>query len=235
LNQADEGTTTAEGIPCGQHVLYTGDECGVVRAWHLQQCIEQLHMRAAAESALPRSKNNYNARRRLTRTGDERATDDAETDNINELNTDNLKFSEHHAATAAKHAKRLSSGVHDSHSAAKRSSSGGSTSSEQTAKQHAVAESHRAKRQSAPASNSHAHNGHESNVVDAMQQHKVAAQSLIANLQHKHVADDTSGSDVLQAERSLRAHTYSTSSTATANTNTGKATSSTVMLYQLLL
>jgi hypothetical protein len=190
-------------------------------------------MYAAPETALPRSKNNYNARRRLTRTGDERATDDGETDSFNVLNNNNfnnLRSSEHHAAAAAaaKHAKRHSSGVRDSHIAAKRSSGSGTTS-EHTAEQHMVADSHRAKRQSAPASNGYVHNGHESNRhdsnADAMQQHRLAAQSLIANLQHEHIDGDTSSSsDALQAERSLRAHTYSNGSAATANTNTGMFT-----------
>jgi hypothetical protein len=233
VNQADEGAPTAGGIPCGQHVLYTADECGVLRAWNLQQCLEQLGMRAAPESALPRSKNNYNARRRLTRTGDEQATDDGETDNCNELklNNDNVHDlkSEHHTA-AAKHAKRQSAAVHESHSAVHKSSSVGTSSSEHSDKQHA-GEVHRAKRQSAPASNAHIGNRHESNgdhssgttgAADAMQQHRLAAQSLIANMQHEHTSGDTS--DALQAERSSRAHTYSNGSGSTATDHTGKHT-----------
>ncbi|KAG5181828.1 hypothetical protein JKP88DRAFT_245988 [Tribonema minus] len=66
---ADAGPTIGRGIRSGRHVLFVGDESGIVRAWDLQPCLQSLGMHAAPEAALPRSKNNYNPRRRLHSTG----------------------------------------------------------------------------------------------------------------------------------------------------------------------
>lgn len=55
------------GISAGRHVLYVGDEVGIVRAWDLTSCLASLAMTAAPEALLPRSRNNYNPRRRLHR------------------------------------------------------------------------------------------------------------------------------------------------------------------------
>ncbi|CAM9373949.1 unnamed protein product [Chrysoparadoxa australica] len=64
---AEGGAEVAEGVCSGQHVLYTGDEGGTIRAWDLQAVLQGLKMQAVPEDKLPKNKSNYNPRRRCHR------------------------------------------------------------------------------------------------------------------------------------------------------------------------